>query len=137
MNKTEDRKTMACPLNGKLCVSGQREDFPKNEAGAPHQCRFWIHVYGKNPQSEEILDHSDCAVAYMPTIQIEGNQQTRFVSAEVNEVRKEVRKASHFTRKLATAAFRGARLISEIVNNRIAAKTSEKNGIEHKNGAPF
>lgn len=137
MNKTEERKTMACPLNGKLCVGGQREDFPKNEAGAPHQCRFWIHVYGKNPQTDETIDHSDCSIPYFPTLQIEGAQMTRQVSAEVNEVRKEVRKASYFTRKLATVAFRGARMISEMVNNRLAAKASEKNGLEHKNGAPF
>lgn len=126
MNKIEDRKVMACPLNGKTCIDGRRSDFEKNEIGVQHECRWWIHVYGKNPQSEKIIDNADCTVPYLATIQIEGNQETRFVSSEVNEVRKEVRRNNHFTRKLMMVAFRGGRAIANLVNQRLSGPREVK-----------
>jgi len=80
----------ACPLNGKLCVEGTREDFPKNEVGGLVKCRWWQHVQGKDPQSEKFIDQWDCAVAWMPTIGLEGSQQSRQCGASVDKVANQV-----------------------------------------------
>lgn len=87
MQNTEERKIMTCPLNGKLCVSGVREDFPKDAiSGIPVPCRWWVHLYGKDPQSEKILDQNDCSIAWLPVTTIETSQGTRFTSASVDKL---------------------------------------------------
>lgn len=80
----------ACPLNGKLCVDGTREDFPKNSVGGLVKCRWWQHVAGKDPQTEKTIDHYDCAVAWLPTVGIEGAQMSRQTAASVDKVANEV-----------------------------------------------
>lgn len=77
MQETADRVKLCCPLNGKLCVGGRREDFPKDEVGSPTQCRWWVHVAGKDPQSEKMVDMHDCSVPWFVTIQIETSQMVR------------------------------------------------------------
>lgn len=81
----------ACPLNGKLCVDGTREDFPKNEVGGLVKCRWWQHLAGKDPQSEKMVDQYDCAIAWLPTVGIEGAQMSRQTGASVDKVSNEVR----------------------------------------------
>ncbi len=137
MNEVQVRNVMACPLNGKLCKSGRREDFPKDEVGAPTQCRFWVHIIGKTPQTDESVNHQDCSIAWLPTLQIEGAQMTRQASAEINEVRKEVRKSAYFTKKLATIAFRAGRALMEMAQSRsgqIEAKPATPELMNGKNG---
>ena len=80
----------ACPLNGKLCVDGSREDFPENKVGGKVKCRWWQHVAGKDPQSEKQIDQWDCAIAWMPTIGIEGAQQSRQCGATMDKVTNQV-----------------------------------------------
>lgn len=138
MNEIQIRDVMACPLNGKLCKGGRREDFPKDEVGAPTQCRFWVHVMGKTPQTDETVNHQDCSIAWLPTLQIEGSQMTRQASAEINEVRKEVRKSAYFTKKLATIAFRAGRALMEMAQSRNEQVTAKPKTVEletGKNGA--
>ena len=80
----------ACPLNGKLCIDGSREDFPKNKAGGLVKCRWWQHLAGKDPQSEKMVDQFDCAIAWMPTVTIEGAQMGRQTAASIDKLTNEV-----------------------------------------------
>lgn len=80
----------ACPLNGKLCIDGSREDFPETKVGNKVKCRWWQHVAGKDPQTEKILDNFDCAIAWIPVIAIEGAQMSRQTAASVDKVANEI-----------------------------------------------
>jgi hypothetical protein len=86
---------VACPLNGKQCIDGSREDFPTNVIGGKMKCRWWQHLAGKDPQSEKIIDQFDCAVAWLPTVGIEGAQMSRQTSASVDKVANEVAAVKH------------------------------------------
>lgn len=86
MQNTDTRKEMCCPLNGKMCIDGRREDFPKDKTGNSILCRWWVHLFGKDPQSEKIIDQFDCAVAWMPTIQTETSQMERHTTASVDKL---------------------------------------------------
>jgi hypothetical protein len=81
---------VACPLNGKLCVDGSREDFPKTSIGGLVKCRWWQHLSGKDPQSEKMIDQFDCAMAWLPTVVIEGAQMSRQTGASVDKVANEI-----------------------------------------------
>jgi len=85
-SKTE----VACPLNGKLCVDGSREDFPTNAVGGKVKCRWWQHLAGKDPQSEKMIDQFDCAIAWLPVTSIEGAQMSRQTAASVDKVANEM-----------------------------------------------
>lgn len=77
---------MCCPLNGKLCLEGRREDFHRDENDYPIQCRWWVHLYGKDPQTEKVLDQFDCAVSWLPITTIETSQMSRFTAASTDKV---------------------------------------------------
>lgn len=87
MQNTQERYIMACPMNGKLCCEGNREDFPKRADGLATKCRWWVHLFGKDPQSERILDQFDCAIAWLPTTTVEGAQMTRQATASIDSMR--------------------------------------------------
>ena len=86
MQPDHERYEMNCPKNGLPCVNGIRPDFKPNASGVVKQCRFWTHVYGKDPQSEKITDHFDCSQAWMPVIMLEVSQMSRFNTASVDKV---------------------------------------------------
>jgi hypothetical protein len=90
MQNAETRKSLCCPLNGKLCIEGRREDFHRDENDYPVQCRWLVHLFGKDPQSEKTLDQFDCAVAWLPVTTIEGSQMARFTTASVDKLANEV-----------------------------------------------
>lgn len=93
MQSDIERKMMVCPLNGEICANGIRKDFPEDQAtGQKLSCRWWVHVVGKEPQSEKPVDHFDCTMAWMPVLQIEGAQMTRMVTAAVDKTATEVRR---------------------------------------------
>lgn len=81
---------MICPFNGKACLNGRREDFPVDETGIPGECRWWVHLFGKDPQSEKILDQFDCALAWLPITTIETSQMARQNTASVDKVANEI-----------------------------------------------
>jgi hypothetical protein len=76
---------MVCPLNGKVCKGGKREDFPKDEVGAPLQCRMWTHVLGMDPQTGQNIDLWDCSVAWMPVLMVENSNQVRQATASIDK----------------------------------------------------
>jgi len=86
MQNTETRKIMCCPINGKLCLDGKREDFHRDENDSPITCRWWVHLYGKDPQSEKMLDQHDCAMAWLPVTTIETSQSSRFTTASIDKL---------------------------------------------------
>lgn len=90
MQNTETRKTMVCPLNGKLCLEGKREDFPRDQVDNVLTCRWWVHLFGKDPQTEKILDQFDCSIAWLPITTTETSQMTNQNSASVDKVANEI-----------------------------------------------
>jgi hypothetical protein len=85
MQPESTRTEMTCPLNGKLCKEGIRSDFDSSTK----PCRWWTHVAGKDPQSEKVIDHYDCAMAWVPVVVLESSQMTRHMTATTQEFRNE------------------------------------------------
>ena len=65
-----------CPLIKKKCKE--------------HGCKFFIQVYGKDPQTGLDINGWDCAITWLPTLLIEGSQQTRQTGAAIESFRNEV-----------------------------------------------
>lgn len=105
MQPESSRVEMTCPFNGKICNEGIRSDFDANERGIRKQCRLWTHVAGKDPQSEKVIDHYDCALAWGPVIGLEQSQMTRQNTATMQEFRNETHEGiSSFNLKLKQVA---------------------------------
>jgi hypothetical protein len=51
-----------------------------------HTCEWWIHLRGKHPQGEEVLDQWGCAIAWMPMLMVENSQMQRQTGASVDKV---------------------------------------------------
>lgn len=105
----------ACPLNGKLCIEGTREDFPADEVGGKVKCRWWQHLAGKDPQSEKIIDQYDCAIAWLPMVGIEGAQMSRQAGASVDKVANETAELKNHLHALGAAVRVAAAGISQAV----------------------
>lgn len=85
MQPEYQRQKMNCPINGKACIDGVRSDFELKDKA----CRLWTHVAGKDPQSEKVIDHFDCAWAWMPVVGLEQSQMTRMGTATMQDFRNE------------------------------------------------
>ena len=74
-----------CPLmGGKPCI----EDGAIVD-GELHACRFWVTVQGKHPQTGEIINNGDCAMAWMPVLMIENSSVNRETGAAIESMRNE------------------------------------------------
>ena len=69
------RKTPICPLMKKPCIE--------------HDCAWYAHMEGMNPQNGATMDHWDCAVKWLPILITEQARQTRGVQASVESMRNE------------------------------------------------
>jgi len=65
-----------CPLLKKKCVE--------------HDCKFYIQVMGKHPQTGQDVNNFDCAISWLPVLLIEGSQQTRHTGAAIESFRNEM-----------------------------------------------
>lgn len=65
-----------CPMLNKPCIE--------------HDCKLYVLVQGKDPQSERILDEWNCSFAWIPMLIIEGAQQTRQAGAAIESMRNEI-----------------------------------------------
>jgi len=65
-----------CPLTGDPC--------------AEHQCEWYTHILGTNPQTGEQMDKFGCTVAFLPMLLIENSQQQRQTGAAVESFRNEM-----------------------------------------------
>jgi hypothetical protein len=91
MENTDARRVKNCHINGKLCIDGIRSDFENDPAtGRPAGCRQWVHLFGKDPQSEKVIDQFDCSFAWVPVTTIEGAQMSRQTAASVDKVANQV-----------------------------------------------
>lgn len=90
MHDANEKRICACPLNGTKCVDGVRDDFENGPDGRPLKCRWWQHLYGKDPQGDQTIDQWDCAVAWLPITTIEAAQMSRQTGASVDKVANQV-----------------------------------------------
>jgi hypothetical protein len=51
-----------------------------------HTCEWWVHLRGKHPQGEEIVDAWGCAIAWLPCLMVENSQMQRQTAASVDKV---------------------------------------------------
>ena len=65
-----------CPLIKKKCLE--------------HNCKFYIQVLGKNPNTGQEVNQWDCAVSWLPMLLIEGSQQTRQAVSAIESFRNEM-----------------------------------------------
>jgi hypothetical protein len=68
--------TKLCPLLKKECIE--------------HQCAWYTHIIGQDPQSGKALDHWDCAIQWIPMLLVDGTQQQRQTGAAVESFRNEM-----------------------------------------------
>lgn len=62
-----------CPLLNKACIE--------------HQCKFFVHVLGKDPQNDQVIDHWDCTFAFLPKLMIENSNMQRQTGAAIESFR--------------------------------------------------
>ena len=72
--------TKLCPLLKKECIE--------------HQCEFFTHVLGNDPQTGKPLDHWNCAMTWLPMLLIDGTQQGRQTGAAIESFRNEMVRAN-------------------------------------------
>lgn len=68
-------KKIICPLLKKPCIE--------------HDCAWFGHMDGMNPQTGQSIDGWDCVVKWLPILLVDGARQTRNVQAAVETFRNE------------------------------------------------
>ncbi len=130
-------QVLACPMNGKTCVEGVREDFPDSpQPGVKIKCRLWQHLVGKNPQGEGTVDEWDCSFAWLPITTIETSQMARQTAASVDKVSNEVAEVKGAVSTLARSVqVAGANIRQGIENGTIQLLVPPKSENGEKSGA--
>ena len=64
--------------------------WKKPMAKVCHTCPWWTQVRGRNPNSGAEVDRWDCAIAFMPLLQVEVASQVRQGAAATESFRNEV-----------------------------------------------
>jgi hypothetical protein len=77
---------------GKICPL-HKQDMSK----VCHKCPLWVHIRGKNPQSEDSVDFWNCSLAWLPTLLIENSQMQRQTGAAVESFRNDMVDANRAT----------------------------------------
>ena len=80
--------TKLCPLLKKECIE--------------HQCAWYTHITGTDPQSGKAMDHWDCAIQWIPMLLVDGTQQGRQTGAAIESFRNEMVKSNENLLMLAT-----------------------------------
>jgi hypothetical protein len=52
-----------------------------------HNCEWYCHIRGENPNTGEKVDHWGCSVSFLPVLQIETSQQVRGVQKTTESFR--------------------------------------------------
>lgn len=71
---------VVCPLGSKC------EEIKDNKL---YRCRWYVHLKGKDPQSEEVLDKWDCSIAWLPILSVENSQTNRGQTQALESFRNE------------------------------------------------
>jgi len=83
----KEREYMTCPLNNKICSNGVNDSAPKHPITKQKlKCRWWRHLAGKDPQSDQSFDMGDCSIPWGPVTAIENAQMTRQTGASMDKV---------------------------------------------------
>jgi hypothetical protein len=82
VGKPHAKGDMKCPL------------WKQPMAKVCHTCEWWVHLRGKHPQGEEIIDQWGCAIAWLPVLMVENSQMQRQTGAAVESFRNEMVKAN-------------------------------------------
>lgn len=64
-----------CPLIGKKCLT--------------HQCEWYTHLVGMNPQTGQPTDEWKCSMSWLPVMLVENANMTRQATASVDKVANE------------------------------------------------
>jgi hypothetical protein len=75
-----------CPLIKKNCIG--------------LKCAWYTEVRGMNPNTGEMVDEWNCAISWIPMMQIETSQQARQAGAAVESFRNEVVRSNSENRQL-------------------------------------
>ena len=132
MENTEMRSERTCPYSGTCCIDGVRADFKdKDKVGAPIKCRLWVHMYGKDPQSEDNINQWDCAHSWLPITTIETAQGTRFNAASIDKLANEMHAmGGSLNKSLVSAAGVFKQLLEGVnENQRMLEQTLHNNGV--------
>lgn len=78
-------KKILCPLMQRPCI--EDGEIINGELCA---CKFWIKISGMHPQTGAVLDHFDCAHAWMPVLLIDNTQRQRETAGVMESFRNEV-----------------------------------------------
>jgi len=65
-----------CPLIKKACLE--------------HDCYWYTHLTGHNPNTGQPMDEWGCAMTWMPILLVENSQQQRQTAASVDSFRNEM-----------------------------------------------
>lgn len=84
----------ACPINGRRCCNGVRDDFSAKHpvSGEKLKCVEWIKLGGMDPQTGQPIDHWMCARVALPMLLVENSNQQRQVAKSVDKVANQVNK---------------------------------------------
>lgn len=72
---TSDKKK-TCPLLNKGCIESL--------------CMFWVHLYGRDGNTDQMVDVWDCSLAWLPKLLVETTGATRSTAAAVESFRNEM-----------------------------------------------
>lgn len=75
-----------CPLLKEVCIE--------------FKCKWFIHLLGKHPQTDAVVDEWDCAISWLPIMLIENSQQTRQAGAAIESFRNEMVRDNEQTRRM-------------------------------------
>jgi hypothetical protein len=64
-----------CPLMKKRCIE--------------HDCKFWRHLLGKDPQTGAEIDRWDCSFAWLPTLLMNVGKQVNDLGGSIDSFRNE------------------------------------------------
>lgn len=57
-----------------------------------HTCAWWTQIRGRDPQTDEPVDHWNCSMAVMPMLMVETSKNVRGVQAATESGRNETTK---------------------------------------------
>ena len=97
-------KSKLCPLIKKPCIE--------------HDCEFYTHLIGLNPQTGAQEDKWGCAIAYLPILLVENANVSRQGNASMDKVATEIHKIGDIPIRIELPAL----------------PQPLQNGLEHKTG---
>jgi hypothetical protein len=70
--------------SGRICPLMQ-----KDASECCHNCMLWTKVTGKHPQTDEMVNHYHCALAWMPMLQVDQGVKVMRMEETVQKARTE------------------------------------------------